>query len=92
MRIMLDAMYDGMQEYLEEIGWTVTTVQDIGSKNAKDRRVREHAKTHDMILVTQDKKSADIAQRNQIKTILITLGDISELVITKIQKEYTNQP
>ena len=91
MRIMLDAMYDGMQEYLEEVGWSVITVKDIGSKNAKDSKVRKHARTNDMILVTQDKKSADIAQRNQVKTILITLGDISELVISKIEKEYPNQ-
>ena len=91
MRIMLDAMYDGMQEYLEEIGWSAITVKDIGSSSAKDSKVREHAKTHDMILVTNDRKSADIAQRNQINTILITLGDISELVIARIQKGYLNQ-
>jgi len=55
-RIMLDAMYDGMQEYLEEVGWSVITVKDIESKNAKDSKVRKHARTNDMILVTQDKK------------------------------------
>lgn len=91
MKIMLDAMYDGMQEYLEEIGWSVITVKDIGCQSAKDREVRKHAKTHDMILITQDKKSADIAKRNQVKTLLISLGDISELVISKIKKEYPNQ-
>ena len=62
MKIMLDAMYDGMQEYLEEIGWSVITVKDIGCQSAKDRELRDYVKTNDMILVTQDKKSADITK------------------------------
>ena len=88
---MLDAMYDGLQEYLEEIGWSVKTVKDIGCQSAKDTEVRNYVKTHEMILVTQDKKSADIANRNQVKTLLISLGDISELVISKLKKEYPSQ-
>jgi len=81
-----------MKEYLEEVGMEVKTVRDLGYPNAKDVRVREYAKANDMILVTQDKRSADIAERNGVKNIVITLGDISTLVVNELQKKYSSMP
>lgn len=81
-------MYDGLKGYLEESGWQVKTVRELGCPNAKDSRVREYAKRHDMILVTQDRKSADIAEHNNIKTILVSFGDIYELVKKELRKKY----
>jgi len=86
MRVILDAMYDGMQEYLQEEGWEVITVKDIGASNAKDAKVRSYARENDSILVTQDNKSADIAKRNGVICIHVSLGDISELVKKEIHK------
>jgi len=84
MKILLDAMYDGLKEYLTEKEYDVITVRDLGKSSANDDEVRTHARKHNMILVTQDKRSADIALRNGTKCILVSLGDIAELVNSKI--------
>lgn len=91
MKILLDAMYDGLQEYLEEIGWQVKTVKDLGAPNAKDPVVRSYAKENDFILITQDKRSADVARRSGIECVLVSLGDIADLVKERINTEYINK-
>lgn len=54
MQILLDEMYTGLKEYLEVLGWDVTTVQEQGLSGGKDREVVEHAKKEGLLLVTQD--------------------------------------
>jgi predicted nuclease of predicted toxin-antitoxin system len=88
MKILLDAMYDGLKEYLEEIGWQVKTVKDLGKSNAKDPEVRSYAKENGYVLVTQDKRSADVARRSGIECVLVSLGDIADLVKERIIKGY----
>jgi predicted nuclease of predicted toxin-antitoxin system len=83
-------MYHGLKEYFEEKGWVVKTVDDLNCKSANDKEVRVYAKEHDMILVTQDKRSANVASRNGIKVVLVTIGDISDLVISRIKEKYSN--
>ncbi len=84
MKIILDAIYDGLKEYLAEKKHEVITVRDLGKSSANDVDIRAHSRKHGMVLVTQDKESADIALRNGIKCILVSLGDIAELVDSKI--------
>lgn len=81
-------MYHGLKEYFEEIGWIVKTVDDLNCKSANDKQVRIYAKEHDMVLVTQDRRSSDVAERNGIKVVLVTIGDIADLVKLKIDKKY----
>ena len=88
MKILLDAMYDGLKEYLTEEGWNVLTVRDIDAPNAKDAKVRSYAKENGYTIVTQDGRSADIAIRSGIPCIHVSLGDIAELVKTEIKKKY----
>jgi len=82
-------MYLGLKEYLQEDGWEVETVLDLGKQSADDADVRKYAKENDLTLITQDKKSADIAMRNGIKCIAISFGDIYELVRSKIYSQAT---
>jgi len=79
-------MYDGMQEYLEAEEWVVKTVRELGFPNAKDAKLRAYAKDHNMILVTQDRKSADVAKRNGVKCVLVDFGDISVLVKEQLRR------
>ena len=85
MKILLDAMYEGLKEYLTEKNHDVISVRDLDKSSANDAEVRKIASEQNMILVTQDKRSADIAMRNGVECILISLGDIAELVNEKIQ-------
>ncbi len=62
----------------------VNRVRDLGKSSANDVDIRAHSRKHGMVLVTQDKESADIALRNGINCILVSLGDIAELVDSKI--------
>ena len=84
MKILLDAMYDGLKEYLTEKNHEVISVRDLGKSSANDADVRKYASEHNMILVTQDKRSADVGMRNGVDCVLISLGDIAELVNSKI--------
>jgi len=86
--ILLDAMFDGLKEFLEEAGWSVKTVSDFGAKNAKDKKVREFARENDMILITADRKSASIAEASEVKNILVSMAEISIIVKRELNSKY----
>ena len=62
MKILLDEMYAGLKEYFETLGYQVLTAQEAGLKSAKDRDIVEYAGKHGMLLVTQDQKTAGLAE------------------------------
>lgn len=83
-KFLLDAMVLGLKEYLQEDGWEVVTVRDLGKQSAADAEVRKYAKENDLTLITQDTKSADIAERYGIDCIPISFGDNYDIVKSKI--------
>ncbi|HLN89466.1 MAG TPA: DUF5615 family PIN-like protein [Candidatus Binatia bacterium] len=85
MRILLDEMYAGLKEYLETLGYEVLSAQEAGLKSAKDRDIVEYASKHNLVLVTQDQKSADIAELQGIKCVFISSLMIAQLVDQKIK-------
>lgn len=62
MRLLLDEMYAGLKEYFETLGYEVLTAQEVGLKEAKDRDIVEYAGKHNLLLVTQDQKPAELAE------------------------------
>jgi len=86
-KFLLDGMLLGLKEYLQENGWEVVTVLDLGKQSADDADVRKYAKENGLTLITQDKKSADIAKRNGVNCIVISFGDIYEIVRSKIYSQ-----
>jgi predicted nuclease of predicted toxin-antitoxin system len=88
MKILLDEMYAGLKEYFETLGWNVTTAQDVGLKAAKDREIVEYARTHDMLLVTQDQKAADLADLVGVKFVLISRAMIAKIADEKMREKY----
>lgn len=87
-RLLLDEMYSGLKEYFELIGWETLTVQDVGLQGAKDRDIVLYAKTHDLILITQDQKISDMAEILQAKCVLISSGLIAKIADSKIREKY----
>jgi predicted nuclease of predicted toxin-antitoxin system len=88
MRLLLDEMYAGLKEYFETLGWQVLTAQDAGLKAAKDKDIVEYAEKHNLILVTQDQKPADMADLKGVKNILISSAMIAKIANEKIREKY----
>jgi len=86
MKILLDEMYAGFKEYFEALGYEVLTAQESGLKGAKDRDVVEYAGKNNLILITQDQKSAELAELLGVKCVFISNLIIAKLVDEKIKQ------
>ncbi len=83
-------MYSGLKEYFETLGWDVLTVQDAGLQGAKDKDIVEYAKSNNLLLVTQDQRSADLADLKGVKYVLISNAMIAKIADAKIREKYPN--
>ena len=90
MKLLLDEMYTGLKEYFETLGWEVLTAQDAGLKGARDKDIVEYAKSHGLLLVTQDQKPGDLAELVGAKYVLISGAMIAKIADTKIREKYLN--
>ncbi|MEM2110900.1 MAG: DUF5615 family PIN-like protein [Candidatus Bathyarchaeia archaeon] len=90
MKLLLDEMYAGLKEYFETLGWQVLTVQDLDLQGGKDKDIVNYAKTHDLLLVTQDQKQADLAELAGVKYVLISNALIAKIADIEIREKYLN--
>jgi predicted nuclease of predicted toxin-antitoxin system len=90
MKLLLDEMYAGLKEYFETLGYEVLTAQEAGLKAAKDRDVVDYAGKHDLILVTQDQKPAELAELTGVKYIMISNAMIAKIADAKIKEKYSS--
>ncbi|HUT16831.1 MAG TPA: DUF5615 family PIN-like protein [Acidobacteriota bacterium] len=88
MKLLLDEMYAGLKEYFETLGYDVLTAQEAGLKAAKDRDVVEYAGKHDLLIVTQDQKPAELAELTGVKYVLISSALIAKIADEKIKEKY----
>ena len=88
MKLLLDEMYSGLKEYFEILKWTVLTVNDVGLQGAKDKEIVVYAHAHNLLLITQDQKTADLADLLGVKNVLISNAFIAKIADEKIQQEY----
>ena len=86
MKLLLDEMYAGLKEYFETLGYEVLTAQEAGLKAAKDRDIVEYAGKHGLLLVTQDQKSAELAELLGVRCVYISNLMIAKLVDQKIKE------
>lgn len=89
LRLLLDEMYAGLKEYFEAFGWDMLTAQEAGLKGARDKVIVEYAKSHDLLLVTQDQKPADLAELIGVKCVLISGAMIARIANETIRKKYS---
>lgn len=85
MKLLLDEMYAGLKEYFEALGYEVLTAQEAGLKAVKDRDVVEYASKHNLLLITQDQKPAELAELLGVKCVFISNLMIAKLVDQKIK-------
>jgi len=88
LKILLDEMFAGLKEYFEVLGYTVTTAQEAGLKSVKDLEIVQYAKKHDLLLITQDTKPAEIAELTGVKYVLVSKAMIAKMVDTKIHQTF----
>jgi predicted nuclease of predicted toxin-antitoxin system len=88
MQILLDEMYSGLKDYLEVLGWSVVTIQDLGLSGMKDRRVVDYADEHDLILVTQDQKPAELADLVDVRNLYMSNALVARAVDREIREKY----
>ncbi len=89
MKLLLDEMYAGLKEYFETLGYEVVTAQEAGLQSAKDREIVEYAGKHDLILVTQDQKPAELAELTGVKYVAISNAVIAQIADVKIKEKYS---
>lgn len=90
LRVILDEMYTGLKEYFEILGWKVLTVHEVGLQGAKDAEVMEYAKNNDLLLVTQDYRSGDLAELKGVKYVLVSNALIAKIADAKIREKYAD--
>jgi predicted nuclease of predicted toxin-antitoxin system len=88
MKLLLDEMYTGLKEYFETLGYEVITANKAGLKSATDREVVEYAGKHNLILVTEDQKPAELAELLGVKCVFVSNLMITQLVDQKIRATY----
>lgn len=87
MKLLLDEMYAGLKEYFETLGWEVLTAQEVGLKGASDKDIVEYARSHNLLLVTQDQKPADLTEMVGVKYVLISNAMIARIADEKIREK-----
>ena len=88
MRLLLDEMYAGLKEYFETLGYEVVTAQEAGLQAAKDKDIVDYAKKNGFLLVTQDQKSADLAELMGVKYVMISNASIAKIADERIRSKY----
>jgi predicted nuclease of predicted toxin-antitoxin system len=91
LKLLLDEMYAGLKECFETLGWQVLTAQDAGLKGASDKDVVEYARRHDLLLVTQDQKPADLAELVGVKYVLVSSAMIARIADERIREKYREE-
>jgi predicted nuclease of predicted toxin-antitoxin system len=71
MKLLLDEMYSGLKDYFEVMGWDVITTHEADLEGSDDRDIAEYAKKHNLLLITEDKKPAELASILGVKNFLV---------------------
>lgn len=88
MQLLLDEMYAGLKDYLEVLGWSVSTIQDLGLSGVKDREVVDYADENGLILVTQDQKPAELADLIDVRNLYMSNALVAKAVDREIRQKY----
>ena len=87
-KLLLDEMFSGLKDYLEVMGWKTITVNEASIRGAEDRVIAEYARENNLLLVTQDRKSAELAEMMGVKVIYISNATIAKIADKEIRDKY----
>jgi len=90
-KLLLDEMYTGFKEYLESMGWEVLTVEEVGLRGAKDLEVVDYAKRKGLVVVTQDQRTAELAQLRGVECVHISNLMVAKLIDAELRRRRTKK-
>ena len=88
MKLLLDEMYSGLKEYFEVLGCDVETVKDVSLPGKMDREIAEYAKEHDLILITEDRKPAELSDLLDGRFFYVDNKTKAQMIHEKICEKY----
>jgi len=86
MKILIDNQLNGMDRFLRIQGYEVTTAYELGYTEKTDEEVIKHAKEHNMILITEDNKAADLAELYNVAVIHLNMKMKSKAVTEELKE------
>ena len=91
--ILLDVPWEGMQDFLRDLGWKVETVTGVYGSSTKDRRddnVMDYAeKNKNSIIVTPDKQLISRLKNKGHSVFGLEMPDLARKVDEILKKEYS---
>ena len=91
MKLLLDEMYSGFKEYFEVLGCEVETVQDANISGKMDREIAEYAKKQGLILITEDRKPAELIELLGGKFFYVDSKTKAQMIYGKLQEKYPDE-
>jgi len=90
--IFLDVQYEGMEKFLQDLGWNVETVTGVYGSTEEGRgddNVMKYAEEHkDSIIITQDQKLAERLKNKGHEAIGFGMSNLAKQVDETLRKGY----
>lgn len=89
MKILVDAMYDGVDAKLKEFGYDAYSVKKLiaeGKKLSSDYSMIKYAEENHMIMVTEDTEVGKACKENDIPCVLLDKETIFKIILEELTK------
>ncbi|MEO9277942.1 MAG: hypothetical protein ABI340_09225 [Nitrososphaera sp.] len=89
MKILVDAMYDGVDAKLKEFGYDAYSVKKLiaeGKKLSSDYSMIKYAEENHMIMVTEDTEVGKACKENDIPCVLLDQETIFKIILEELTK------
>jgi predicted nuclease of predicted toxin-antitoxin system len=88
MKVLVDAMYDGLDIKLKELGYETYSVKKLiaeGKKLQSDYSIIKYAAENDIIVVTGDTEVGNGCKENDIPYVLIDNNKILKIILEELR-------
>lgn len=89
MKILVDAMYDGVDAKLKEFGYDAYSVKKLiaeGKKLSSDYSMIKYAEENHMIMITEDTEVGKACKENNIPCVLLDHETIFKIILEELTK------
>ncbi len=87
MKILVDAMYDGIDSKLKEFGYEAYSVKKLiseGKKLSSDYSMIKYAEENHMVMVTEDTEVGKACKENDIPCVLLDTETIFKIILEEL--------
>jgi predicted nuclease of predicted toxin-antitoxin system len=87
-KMLLDEHYSGLKHYLENLGWDVVTVYEVGLDGTRSHELVDYANNNGLLLVTKEKKLEDLAVSDRALCVLLTSQEVAAFIDWLFKEKY----